>query len=137
MVFALDQSNLRGIGLIIWKRFHKQMIPLIKKCFLVGWTGWAHTDMIWYMTYFLILNIRLGRSPIFWLLIIDCLFQVADSESESTRYVTVTRTQTRDLVPRESVTRVNVVTSQPPFDIIDFNPSPRQSTFLSEEVISR
>ena len=89
------------------------------------------------MTYFLILNIRLGRSPIFWLLIIDCLFQVADSESESTRYVTVTRTQTRDLVPRESVTRVNVVTSQPPFDIIDFNPSPRQSTFLSEEVISR
>ena len=66
-------------------------------------------------------------------------FQVSqsDSVSESTRYVTVTRTFTSDMVTQRdtlSPSRESVVPDLP-YDIIDFNPTP--STTLQEEVVSR
>ena len=66
-------------------------------------------------------------------------FQVSqsDSVSGSTRYVTVTRTFTSDMVTQRdtlSPSRESVVPDLP-YDIIDFNPTP--STTLQEEVVSR
>ena len=69
-------------------------------------------------------------------------FLVSDSSSESTRYVTVTRTftgddiVTRDSVTRDPFTRVPEETSLP-FDIIDFKPSPTLSTTVLQEILSR
>lgn len=54
-------------------------------------------------------------------------FQVDDEGHESTRYVTVTRTA--DITPLSPVTSL-------PFDIIDFNPSPLQSS-ISEDIVTR
>ena len=66
-------------------------------------------------------------------------FQVSESDSvsESTRYVTVTRTFTSDIVTQRDTlasSRESAV-SVLPFDIIDFNPTP--SATLQSEVVSR
>ena len=66
-------------------------------------------------------------------------FQVSksDSVSESTRYVTVTRTFTSDIVTQRDTlasSRESAV-SVLPFDIINFNPTP--SATLQSEVVSR
>ena len=61
-------------------------------------------------------------------------FQVSESDSvsESTRYVTVTRTFTSDIVTQRDTLALS---RELPYDIIDFNPTP--STTLQEEVVSR
>ena len=59
----------------------------------------------------------------------------SDSVSESTRYVTVTRTFTGDIVTQRDTLSRRPAVSELPFDIIDFKPTP--STTLQEEVVSR
>ena len=66
-------------------------------------------------------------------------FQVSESDSvsESTRYVTVTRTFTSDIVTQRNTLASSrePAVSELPFDIIDFNPTP--SATLQSEVVSR
>ena len=66
-------------------------------------------------------------------------FQVSESDSvsESTRYVTVTRTFTSDIVTQRDTLALSrePAVSELPYDIIAFNPTP--STTLQEEVVSR
>ena len=67
-------------------------------------------------------------------------FQVSESDSvsESTRYVTVTRTFTGDIVTQRDTLALSrkPAVSELPFDIIDFKPTP-STTLQEREVVSR
>ena len=65
-------------------------------------------------------------------------FQVDDEGQESTRYITVTRTLTPDITttPLPSLAALPPPSSLP-FDIIDFNSSPLQSSLVSEDIVTR
>ena len=71
-------------------------------------------------------------------------FQVDDDGRQSTRFVTVTRTFTPD-IPSTALPSLSSLSSLPslpppsslPFDIIDFNSDPLQSSLVSEDIVTR
>ena len=68
-------------------------------------------------------------------------FQVDDEGQESTRYITVTRTFTPDIATTPLPSLPSLPSLPPPsslpFDIIDFNSEPLQSSLVSEDIVTR